>query len=68
MGLLSDKRDVSEPATFILQVDMLCTLDDAQHSGCGVHGDCGADRRCQCHYGYVGHACLELSEELAKTF
>lgn len=59
VGLLSDNRDVSEPATFILQIDMLCTLDDARHSGCGAHGDCGTDRRCQCHYGYVGHACLE---------
>ena len=56
LRLLSDKKDAGKPASFILKVDMLCTKS-ALHLGCGVHGDCGDDRKCTCHAGYTGHTC-----------
>ena len=54
--LLSDKRDAGQAASFLLKVDMLCTKSGL-HLGCGSHGDCGDDRKCQCHAGYTGHTC-----------
>jgi hypothetical protein len=56
LRFVSGREDAGEPATFILKVDMLCTKSGL-HLGCGSHGDCGDDRKCQCHDGYTGYRC-----------